>query len=126
MPIIENTAHEVPWRPDYRKWDITQQGDGTNSSSLSYSVIGVGAGAPLHTHEVDELIVVLEGRLEVRVAGQVHEVGPDHTIVVPPDVPHGFTIVGDSDARILAFFPVQDPFNRTAYLEGGPAADSRG
>ena len=121
MPIVENTAHEVPWRPNYRKWEVTQQGDGTNSSSLSYSVIGVGAGAPLHTHEVDELIVVLEGRLEVRVAGQVHEVGPDHTIVVPPDVPHGFTIVGDSDARIITFFPVQDPFNRTEYLEGGPA-----
>ena len=88
---------------------------------MAYSVIGVGAGAPLHTHEADELIVVLEGVLEVRINDEIHQVGPDHTIVVPPNVPHGFTIVGDSDARILGFFPIQDPFHHTHYLEGGPA-----
>ena len=122
MPIVSHSEHEVPWRPNYRKWDIIQPGDGTTSSSMSYSVIGVGAGAPMHTHEADELIVVLEGTLEVRVNDEVFQVGANHTIVVPPNVPHGFTIVGDSDARILGFFPLQDPFNHTHYLEGGPAA----
>ena len=72
-------------------------------------------------NEADELIVVLEGVLEVRINDEIHQVGPDHTIVVPPNVPHGFTIVGDSDARILGFFPIQDPFHHTHYLKGGPA-----
>ena len=121
MPIVSHSENEVPWRSNYRKWDITQSDDGTTSSSMAYSVIGVGAGAPLHTHEADELIVVLEGVLEVRINDEIHQVGPDHTIVVPPNVPHGFTIVGDSDARILGFFPIQDPFHHTHYLEGGPA-----
>ena len=49
MPIIEDMPHEVPWRLNHRKWEITRQGDGTNTSR-SYSVIGVGAGAPLLTH----------------------------------------------------------------------------
>jgi quercetin dioxygenase-like cupin family protein len=120
MPIVSHGENEVPWRHDYRKWEITQPDDGTTSSSMSYSVIGVGAGAPMHTHEADELIVVLEGTLEVRINDDVFTVGADHTIVVPPNVPHGFTIVGDSDARILGFFPIQDPFDHTQFLEGGP------
>ena len=62
MPIIDhNKITESPWRPNYRKWNITQSNDGTTSSDLSYSEVGVGTGAPLHKHESDELIVVLEG-----------------------------------------------------------------
>ena len=121
MPVIDhNDLPETPWRPNYRKWDITREGDGTTSSSLSYSVVGVGAGAPLHTHEADELIVILEGTLEAQLGDDVVTVGADHTVVIPPNVPHGFKSVGPGDARIIAFFPIQDPFNHTHYLEGAP------
>ena len=96
MPIIDhNNAPEVPWRPNYRKWLITQEGDGTTSTDASISEVGVGTGAPLHAHEDDEIIVVLSGTLSVRYGDETHEVGADHTIVVPPNVPHGFTAVGD-------------------------------
>ena len=121
MPIVDhNGLEETPWRPNYRKWDITRPGDGTTSSSFSYSVVGVGAGAPLHVHEADELIVLLEGSLEVRLGDEVRQIGPDHTLVIPPNVPHGFTSVGPGEARILAFFPIPDPFDHTTYLEGAP------
>ncbi len=123
MPIIDHSdLPEVPWRPDHRKWDVTRPGDGTTSSSLSIFVVGVGAGAPLHQHRADELIVILEGMLEVRIGGQVQRVGPEHTLVIPPDTPHGFTSVGPGDARLLVFFPVQDAFQHTTYLEGRPPA----
>ena len=119
MPIIDHKQiPETPWRPNYRKWDITRPGDGTTSSSLAYSEAAAGTGAPLHVHEADELIVVLEGRLEARLGDEVREVGPDQTVVVPPGQPHGFTVL--EPARLLAFFPVPDPFNHTTYLEGAP------
>ena len=121
MPIIDhNNIPETPWRPNYHKWDITKPGDGTTSSSASYSEVGVGAGAPLHTHEADEIIVILEGTVEARLGDDVQEVGANHTLVIPPNVPHGFTIVGDGVARLLTFFPIQDPFNHTTFLEGSP------
>ena len=121
MPIIDhNNIPETPWRPNYHKWDITRAGDGTTSSSASYSEIGVGAGAPLHTHEADEIIVILEGTVEARLGDDVQEVGANHTLVIPPNVPHGFTIVGDKTARLLTFFPIQDPFNHTTFLDGAP------
>ena len=77
MPIIDhNNAPETPWRPNYRKWDITREGDGTTSTSMALSAVGTGAGAPLHTHEADELIVILKGSLEVNIDGEVHQVWP--------------------------------------------------
>ncbi|MCH9010544.1 MAG: hypothetical protein IIC21_07970, partial [Chloroflexi bacterium] len=76
MPIVDhNNTPETPWRPNYRKWDITREGDGTTSSSVAYSVIGVGAGAPPHTHESDEFIVILEGTAEARLGDDVRKVG---------------------------------------------------
>lgn len=121
MPIVDhNGIEETPWRPNYRKWDITRAGDGTTSSDLSYSEVGEGAGAPLHAHEADELIVVLDGVLEVRLGDEIRQVGRDHTVVIPPGVAHGFTSVGPGKARVLAFFPIADPFNHTTYIEGAP------
>ena len=71
MPIVDhNNAPEVPWRPNYRKWLITQEGDGTTSTDASISEVGVGTGAPLHTHEDDELIVVLERHAERPLRGR--------------------------------------------------------
>ena len=62
MPIINHShAPEVPWRPGYRKWDIAGHEQGV-SSTLSINTAEPGTGAPLHTHSVDELIVILEGR----------------------------------------------------------------
>ncbi|MDP6402384.1 MAG: cupin domain-containing protein [SAR202 cluster bacterium] len=92
---------------------------------MSYSLVGVGAGAPLHTHEADELIVILEGTVEARLGEETSRVGADHTLVIPPNTPHGFTSVGPGDARIVAFFPIPDPFAHTTFLEGKPPAPHR-
>ena len=120
MPIVNHkNAKEVNWRPNYRKWDIAGPEHGI-SSNLSYSEAEVGTGAPLHHHKDDELIVILEGTMEVRLGEEVYEVGPDHTLVIPPNLPHGFTITGDKSVRMLTFFPVPAPFDRTTYLEGDP------
>lgn len=121
MPIVDHRrAPEVPWRPNYRKWAITQEGDGTTSSNVSISTVGVGTGASLHTHEADEIIVVLQGTLRARLGDVEADVTADQTMVIPPNVPHGFTNEGREEARILTFFPVQRPFEQTHFLEGEP------
>lgn len=125
MPIIDHrSVSEVPWRPHYRKWDIVGAEIGM-STNLSYSLAQVGTGAPLHIHEDDELIVILRGEIEVRLGDEVRVVGPQHTIAIPPNVKHSFTVVGDKEAELLAFFPVSNPFDRTTYLEGAPPDQPR-
>ena len=120
MPIIDHDqAPEVPWRPGYRKWDITTAEHGV-STSLSLHTGEPGTRAPLHTHAIDELIVILSGELEVQINGETHLVAKDHTLAVPPGAEHGFTVVGDEQAKLLAIFPSMDPYSveNTTYLEG--------
>ena len=113
----------MPWRPNYRKWDIAGAKEGI-SSNLSYHVAQKGTGPPLHYHEDDELIVILEGSVEVRIGEEVSVVGADHTVVVPPKVPHGFTVVDPDGAKMMIFFPVPHPWERTTYLEGTPPGEA--
>lgn len=127
MPIIDHSqAPEVPWRPGYRKWDITTHEHGV-STSLSLNTAEPGTGAPLHTHAIDELIVIVSGSLEVRINGETCRVERNHTLVIPPGAEHGFTVVGEEPAELLVVFPDLDPYaeHNTTYLEGSrPAAYS--
>ena len=122
MPIVDhNEAPEVPWRPNYRVWSVAGQ-DQSVDCTLHYSTIEPGAGAPLHTHEVDELITVLEGQVEGRLGDDRRTVEPNQTMVIPKGVPHGFTASGSGTAKALAFFPCSDGMQNTRYLEGEPPA----
>ena len=121
MPIIDHSqAPEVPWRPGYRKWDITTAEHGV-TTSLRLHVGEPGTGAPLHTHSIDELIVIMSGELEVRIDGEIHLVTKDHTLAVPPGAEHSFTVISDGPAELLVMFPDTDPYSveKTTYLEGG-------
>jgi hypothetical protein len=60
MPIVDHyQAPEVPWRPGYRKWDIAGR-EQNITSTFSINAAEPGAGAPLHTHAMDELIVIAD------------------------------------------------------------------
>lgn len=98
MPIIDHSqAPEISWRPGYRKWDVTgREQDGTSTFSLNTGE--PGTGAPLHTHTIDELIVIMEGTLEVRIDGETHIVQKNHTVAIPPGVEHGLA-PGHTDGR---------------------------
>ena len=120
MPIIDHhQASEVPWRPGYRKWDIAGHEQGV-TSTFSINIAEPGTGAPLHTHTIDELIVIVGGKLEVKIDGETHVVDKNHTLVIPPGHEHGFKVVGEDTAELLVFFPALDPYSteHTHYLEG--------
>jgi quercetin dioxygenase-like cupin family protein len=124
MPIIDHSkAPEVPWRPGYRKWDVTGREQGV-TSTFSLNTGEPGTGAPLHTHTIDELIVIMEGTLEVTIDGETHTVPKNHTVAIPPGAEHGFKVIGDRAAEMLVFFPALDPYSEehTHYLEGARPA----
>ncbi|QRP46550.1 cupin domain-containing protein [Amycolatopsis sp. FDAARGOS 1241] len=55
-----------------------------------------GVGSPLHSHDHDSIIYVLEGRLAGEVDGVRGEFGPGDTVVHPRGVPHQVTAIVDS------------------------------
>lgn len=128
MSIVDHeNAAEIPWRPGYRRFTLAGKEHGV-ACSASLSVLEPGAGAPTHFHnEVDEIIVVLEGTLDVWIGEERHRVGANHTVALPAGVPHGFVAVGPAPTRILAFLPQSGEAAATTYLDGGPplGADRR-
>ena len=105
MSIVDHQkAEEIPWRPNYRVWSVAGMDQGVDCT-LHYSTIEPGAGAPLHIHEVDELITVLEGQVEGRIGEDKATVLANQTMVIPKGVAHGFTASGEGTAVTLAFFP---------------------
>jgi len=66
-----------------------------------------GATAPAHSHPGEEVIYVLEGTFEYRVAGRPVTVGPGGTLFIPAGVVHSATNVGTGNAVELATYIVE-------------------
>ena len=128
MPIVNHdSAAEIPWRPGYRRFTLAGKEQGV-ACSASLSILEPGAGAPTHFHDsADEVIVVLDGTLEMWIGEERCLVGANHTVALPAGVPHGFVAVGPGPARILAFLPQSGEAAKTTYLDGGQpqSADKR-
>ncbi|WAP60008.1 cupin domain-containing protein [Streptomyces sp. S465] len=79
----------------------TPSAGGENRITSGMSVYPVGSGAPLHSHNCDEHVTVLDGEAEVVVDGEVTKLTRFDTTYVPSPVPHLFRNIGDRPLRIL-------------------------
>ncbi|MFD4901111.1 cupin domain-containing protein [Streptomyces sp. NPDC058411] len=79
----------------------TPSADGENLITSGMSVYPVGSGAPMHSHNCDEHVTVLEGEAEVLVAGEVTRLERFDTTYIPSPIPHLFRNAGDTPLRIL-------------------------
>ena len=61
----------------------------------------VGAKVPLHSHNCDEQVTILEGEAEAELDGQRHRLRAYDTTLVPANKPHRFVNVGTTSLTIL-------------------------
>jgi mannose-6-phosphate isomerase-like protein (cupin superfamily) len=90
----------------------TPSAAGENRITSGMSVYPVGSGAPLHSHNCDEHVTILEGEAEVMVDGEVTKLERFDTTYVPSPVPHLFRNIGDRPLRILWVY-TSDTVTRT-------------
>lgn len=80
-------------------------GNSVEDSAVVYFELEPGQRLEQHTDSLEELLLVLEGKVEVNV-GEERVIAEGGTIaVVPPMAPHGALNVGTDTARVLGFFP---------------------
>ncbi|BFO19233.1 hypothetical protein SHKM778_56210 [Streptomyces sp. KM77-8] len=95
----------APARPGRRGRDdtliTTPSAGGENRITSGMSVYPVGSGAPLHSHNCDEHVTVLDGEAEVWVDGEVTRLERYDTTYIPSPVPHLFRNAGGTPLRIL-------------------------
>jgi mannose-6-phosphate isomerase-like protein (cupin superfamily) len=79
----------------------TDSAGGENKVTSGISVYPVGSGAPLHSHNCDEHVTILDGEAEVLVEGTVTRLSRYDTTYIPSPLPHLFRNVGQTPLRIL-------------------------
>ena len=72
------------------------------------TVFPAGMKAPIHSHNCDEQVTVLEGRAMAEVSGVQTELGPMDTSFIPKDMPHRFLNIGEGPLKILWIYASAD------------------
>lgn len=70
-----------------------------------------GGSAPLHSHPHEQTGYLLKGTLKVFMGDEERTISAGAGYLVPPNVVHGVTVVGDEDVLILdTFTPQREDF----------------
>lgn len=109
-------------RPGTRWGLLVDPGDDNgrvDSLAIIREAIAVGDRIPLHTHDVDEAITILDGVADARLGNEQRRIGPDAVVFIPAGTPHSTVNAGTTPVEILAVFPATSI--EIAMLERNPA-----
>jgi quercetin dioxygenase-like cupin family protein len=56
-----------------------------------------GEGAEEHAHPHEQVLLVLSGRVRMKIGGEVYELGPREVAHLPPNVPHSLHAIEDTE-----------------------------
>jgi len=111
------------FRPDSR-WALLVDPGGTSEKhvddiTLIVEEIAPGDRIPLHTHPINEVIVIVEGDPEVTLGDEIRTLGPGGIVFIPAGTPHRTRNGTTSPVRVHAMFPSERI--GIEYLERNPA-----
>lgn len=64
---------------------------------------------PLHSHDCEEIITVLEGRIRATIGEDRFDAGPLQSILIPAGALHGFEVTSETSVKLLAIFSSRAP-----------------
>lgn len=77
---------------------------GTENSSAVYFELEPGDSLGRHTDSIEEVLLILAGKVEVSVGDEVGELGALELAIVPTMVPHDLRNIGEETVKVLGFF----------------------
>lgn len=94
MPVVErgNGIRTIP---------LVTKEIGAKHMTTGLTRFPAGTKVPLHSHNCDEQVTILEGEAEAEIDGQRHRLHPFDTTLIPADKPHRFINTGTSPLTIL-------------------------
>lgn len=84
-------------------WPV-HRGTGARSTAAVLFELGRGMRLGTHTDSAEEVLVVLEGEVEIVVGDERRRAGAGSISVVPAEIPHDVVGAGDTPARVTGVF----------------------
>jgi len=109
------------WRPNSELAFVVD--DRTNMLVVAER-LAPGDAIPLHRHRIDEIVVFLAGRAEVRVGDETHAARAGDIVLIPAGEAHGVHNRGSEVVEFRAAFPTTRL--DVEYLERNPAPGTEG
>ena len=101
-----------------RTTPLVTRGIGSTSMLNGITEFGPGAAIPLHTHNCEESVLVLEGDAIAELDGVQYPMGPTDTTWVPANVPHRFINASDSNTMRIFWTYASIDATRTLVATG--------
>lgn len=78
---------------------------GAGATTLGEVIMHPGAKLPLHTHKVEEVMVIVEGTAAATLGEETRTLTAGDVLLAPAGVKHKLATVGDSRMRFMFFYP---------------------
>jgi quercetin dioxygenase-like cupin family protein len=91
-----------------RTLPLVTKGLGSKHLTTGITRFPVGAKVPMHSHNCDEQVTILEGDAEAEIEGARHRLKPYDTTWIPANKPHRFVNVGSTPLAILWIYTSAD------------------
>ena len=75
----------------------------SRNMTFAYYTVVAGAWIDKHSHSNDEVWNVVDGQLEITIAGETRVAGPGCAVVVPPDTAHSVKALTDARAIVVDY-----------------------
>jgi mannose-6-phosphate isomerase-like protein (cupin superfamily) len=90
------------WRPGVKTRMLASARTGATALCIFEQWVAPGAGAPTHSHPVEEVLIVREGEAEIWFDGESARVTAGQSVPVPAGRKHGFRNSGTATLHIHA------------------------
>ena len=75
-----------------------------------FSIMEPNAQAPLHRHEPEQIMIIVDGACDQRADGRLYQLEKGDVFIAPPNLEHG-TYVSDKGCRVIEIFsPVRPEY----------------
>lgn len=97
----------IDW--DSTPWEFVREGIekkvfSGEGASLSLARINPGVEPRPHAHAHEQIVYILSGQIDFHVGETVNRIGPNGLLVIPPNVPHWFEVVGEEPVLNLDIY----------------------
>jgi quercetin dioxygenase-like cupin family protein len=109
---MQRQIHHLPFAglPAIKRGDgivnlvIASPKQGTRNIKSGITRMHAGTKVPRHSHNCEEQVTVLEGRLRLVLGDQVVECGRYDSTYISAGVPHEFSNIGDGEALVMVIY----------------------